>query len=107
MDDPTISPSAGQLSQLESLYLSHHVFLPPKLPQENDSNAQYEDILLEKVVDALHGFSNHVPSQCSGVISTVITTVTRLRAVRGASGDLCAERMSQALKELETQGKNA
>lgn len=85
----------------------HHVFLPPKIPQEDDYSPQFEGVLLEKVVGALDEFSHYAPSQFSGNISTVITMVDRLKDVRGASGDLCAEKLTEALKELEAQGKHA
>jgi len=48
------------LSLAATLYLFHHVVLPPKLPGANDWNAEYEDALLETTVEALQTFSDAV-----------------------------------------------
>ena len=48
------------LSLPATLYLFHHVVLPPKLPGTDDWNAEYEDTLLETTVESLRTFSDDI-----------------------------------------------
>ena len=40
-------------------YLIHHLVLPPKLPQGDDSDPHYERILLRTTIQALQEFQTH------------------------------------------------
>ncbi|KAJ5527297.1 hypothetical protein N7513_011456 [Penicillium frequentans] len=87
----------------ESLYLFHHLFLPPKLPQADDYNARHEHLLLNSVIDALHSFSGYVPTADATVMPGVIEMITRLRQARNSYGEVDEEQLMKCLTELPIQ----
>jgi len=48
------------LSLEATLYLFHHIVLPPKLPHESDWKVEYEDALLDTTVEVLQTFAETV-----------------------------------------------
>ena len=48
------------MSLQATLYLFHHVILPPELPQADDWKAEYEEALLGMTVEALQMFGEAV-----------------------------------------------
>jgi len=44
------------------LFQIHHVFLPPLLPQADDTNVFHEKVLLETVHSALKAFQEYYPT---------------------------------------------
>lgn len=89
-----------------NLYLFHHVFLPPKLPQAADYDHEHERLLLDKVLTALGAFSDHVPAQDAGVVITVIAMLRRLRDISGLHGDGDEATLLRALELLAADGKH-
>lgn len=55
------------LSLEATLYLIHHIILPPKLPQADDSKVEYENALLDTTVEALQTFGESVRNEQSQV----------------------------------------
>lgn len=51
------------LSLEATLYLFHHIVLPPKLPQADDWKVEYEDALLDTTVEALRTFGEAVRNE--------------------------------------------
>ncbi len=51
------------LSLEATLYLFHHVVLPPKLPQADDWKVESEDALLDTTVEALRSFGETVRNE--------------------------------------------
>lgn len=51
------------LSLEVTLYLFHHIILPPELPQESDWKAEYEDALLDTTIEVLHTFAGTVRTE--------------------------------------------
>lgn len=51
------------LSLEATLYLFHHIVLPPKLPQTNDWKVEHEDALLDTTVEALRTFGEAVQKE--------------------------------------------
>lgn len=89
------------------MYLIHHIFLPPKLPQEDDFDSEFETILLDTVIDNLLKFKNCVTSNKS-IIDSVIALVTTLRNVRDSPSNLGAiseEELRNALRDLCKKGE--
>jgi hypothetical protein len=93
-----LSPGARQ-------YLFHHVFLPPKLPQEDDYHAEHECTLLDTVICALQGFKAYLPGQQDQIITSVITMLSHLREILGSCGDVTEKALKRALERLDSQGK--
>ncbi|RJE17275.1 hypothetical protein PHISCL_10388, partial [Aspergillus sclerotialis] len=87
-----------------ALYFFNHIFLPPKLPQAADWNPEYDRLLLDMVIDALIGFSDHVSAEDAGVLTTVITMVRRLRATLSSYGGVDEGALLRALVQLEAEG---
>jgi len=85
-------------------YLFNHVFLPGKLPQEDDHNPAYEIVLLNRVIEALREFQNHVSIQESGICSTIITMITRLRKTYNPYGGVDKFELTKALIDLNSEG---
>ncbi|KAJ9318556.1 hypothetical protein DTO271D3_1218 [Paecilomyces variotii] len=98
------TPTAPALSLEARLYLFHHVFLPPKLPQSDDYDTSCELILLDSVINSLQKFRALVPNQHRQVLGPVITMVARLREIRGSHGDVSEGKLKEALQKLDTEG---
>ena len=88
------------------MYLIHHVFLPPKLPQEDDLDLGYETMLLDITFDSLLKFKGYITSDQSAIIDSVISMVTNLRTVRGSDGAVSEINLGNALRDLWKKGKH-
>ena len=99
------SPTTLVLSPGAGLYLFHHVFLPPKLPQKDDYDTEYELVLLESVIYALGKFKAHVPKCPDRIIASGIEMVSRLRDTHGSHGDVNEKKFKMALEKLGVDGK--
>jgi hypothetical protein len=87
-------------------YLFHHVFLPPKLPQEDDYEAGYDRALLDSVSRALDRFQAHVPPNCENDIASIIVMISRLRNIHGVHGDVSEGIFKTELGKLDMDGKS-
>ncbi|GLA78963.1 hypothetical protein AtubIFM55763_001128 [Aspergillus tubingensis] len=96
--------AAPCLSTKDTIYLLHHVFLPPQLPQEDDYNATHESALLDSVIDALALFQDYSHGQESEVVDSVKAMLTRLRATRDCHGDVNHVELRKALEKLDNAG---
>ena len=97
-----------QKMSLQSLmYLFHHVFLPPQLPQRDDSGGQHDAALLTVVADALEDFGSFGDHQHGIEIEHVRTTITRMLAVhdRHDNGHIVNDRLQATLRDVGDQGK--
>ncbi|KAL4963332.1 uncharacterized protein BDV14DRAFT_201959 [Aspergillus stella-maris] len=94
---PVMSPAA-------LVYLYHHVFLPPKLPQEDDYDPDLDQALLDMVIHALHGFATHLTGFEYEVIKRVTAMITRLKEVHGLQGDVDEVKLKMTLEALEKEG---
>ena len=88
----------------ESLYLLHHLFLPPKIPQTDDYNAEHEYLLLERVIEALVSFKSYVSSADTVILSQIARMMVRLRKTHGPHGNVDEKQLEKVLTELPTQG---
>ncbi|KAL4895588.1 hypothetical protein BDV59DRAFT_211254 [Aspergillus ambiguus] len=100
-------PSTASLPREATLYLLHHVFFPPNIPQEDDYNAGYECILLDTVIQALRGFqqANVSDWEDAAVFTSVISMVYRLRKTCGFHGDMNKAERRKLLQNLDNQGE--
>lgn len=86
-----------------SLYLFHHIFLPPQLPQADNYSLEYGMILLKRVTEALGTFSSHVSSQDTSVITAGTSMMEALKAIYGGKGEVNEKALIDALNQLETK----
>lgn len=85
-------------------YMFHHVFLPPKLPQEDDYDPEYELALLESVIQALERFKTYAIEQQGEILGSIIEMVTRLKDQAGMHGDVIEGKLLQNLQKLNHYG---
>ncbi|TVY81339.1 hypothetical protein LSUE1_G008843 [Lachnellula suecica] len=63
------------------MYLVHHMFLPPKLPQKDDTNVTHQKMLFSTLTAALSQFIKLLPDDMKAVIERVLTMVHNSLAV--------------------------
>ena len=91
------------LSSRALMYLIHHIFLPPKLPQEDDYDSEDESTLLNITLDALRRFQNCVIGDQNGTIGSIIVMITSLISVRhsfASVGAVSERKLESALRDL-------
>lgn len=86
-------------------YLFNHIFLPGKLPQQDDYNPAYENVLLSKVIKALRQFEKYVSTQEADICSAAITAITRLEEIHNHHGGVDGNMLTKALEDLSNEGK--
>lgn len=87
----------GHASHDAISYLINHIFLPPELPQQDDSTHDREAFLVSTVIESLENFvHNGIPDSVKGAIAN-------LRDVL-ASQDVSEKALLRALGQLVEQG---
>ena len=81
------------------------MFLPPKLPQEDDYDPEYELALLDSVIQALKLFETYAPEEQDGIFACVIEMLSRLKSQAGFHGDVNEGKLLQNLQKLSHDGK--
>ena len=88
--------------QLE--YIINHVFLPPKLPHQDDSGVEETNALIKTVLATTNVFQNHLSEQeRSGWISCM-KMMRNMIELKDRSGHLMAEKLQLALREMSEGG---
>ncbi|KAF8860560.1 hypothetical protein BDZ45DRAFT_800719 [Acephala macrosclerotiorum] len=85
-------------------YMIHHVFLPPKLPNEDDFNAEYDTILLDTTINSLLRFKGFITQDQAVIVDCVIAMIMNMRAVRDSNGAVSEEKLADALRDLDKKG---
>ncbi|TVY25882.1 hypothetical protein LHYA1_G005662 [Lachnellula hyalina] len=97
-------------AQKKVVYLIHHIFLPPQLPQKCDFNLEYEKFLLDTTIDALRAFKSHINNTQYGqgaIVDSVVDMVTNMMNVHefdGTIGAISEENLLNALAGLSKTG---
>ncbi|KAI0428953.1 hypothetical protein F5Y09DRAFT_357310 [Xylaria sp. FL1042] len=85
----------------ELLYIFHHLFLPPKLPQHQDYDAEYDRTLISAIIDGLQAWKEYTKpvyrEKADGAISTIRNM---LRAYSPSDGTLNEAVLLSLLAEL-------
>ena len=87
-------------------YIINHIFLPPKLPQKDDSNAAKNASLLVEVLAALESLRAHVSTQERSEWMRCIKMVSNMLDLRDPLGGLAAKKLETTLKEMIDGGTN-
>ncbi len=87
-------------------YIINHVFLPPKLPQNNDNDVTKSAALIEKVLAALRCLQAHIPEQERSEWTTCIEMVGNMLELRDHFGGLVAEKVETKLGKMVDGGTN-
>lgn len=89
------------------MYMIHHMFLPPLLPHEDDSNQEYDTLLVNITINALRKFRECHMEDDHDVIDTVINMVTSMKDVSNTVdeiGTVNEQKLLAALRNLPQQG---
>ncbi len=84
------------------MYQIHHIFLPPKLPQEDDFEASHERDLLKNVLGAMEQFKAYLDD--SVTFEVAISMVRAMIDCRSGSS-LDVKCVSSALQHMRDGGK--
>lgn len=86
-------------------YMFHHVFLPPKLPQRDDSGFAVERRLIERCLTALKSFQKLVAEEEHLPWQSCIKMVSKMLDMRKNNGELSAEAVDKCLENLMDGGR--
>lgn len=100
MAEPVLNdPSSGlSLQMLE--YIFHHVFLPPKLPNGDDTSPAKEIRLINLVRDCLIGFLPEVDLSYHEAIKSAAALMKNTHTARGFDGYLQEDGVRAVLKQI-------
>jgi hypothetical protein len=85
-------------------YIVSHVFLPPRLPQEDDYDADKSAKLIEEVHKSLVEFLPYVPELEHSKWNVCVKMIDNMRVIHGASGGLSAECLENMLGSMSHDG---
>lgn len=88
------------LAAAATAYITHHVVLPPQLPQSDDYDAAHERALIEMTIHALEDMKSNVNSEHITTVEFVIATVKNLRDSRDAYGNVSEVQLGGLLAKL-------
>jgi len=102
---------SGTLSKMLPLgvvtYLINHIFLPPKLPQEDDLSFEYESAMLDTVIDCLSKFKGHIGGYNidAAAAAAMMFNLRDVRDNHSISGAVNEKKLRETLGSLYEQGK--
>jgi hypothetical protein len=86
-------------------YLIHHVVLPPKLPQDDDYQANHERHLVESALNALHALQDKVQGlEAKDVVASGIMSLEYLRKSRDEHGNLSERQLTEVFRNIAFDG---
>lgn len=88
---------------MELTYTFHHVFLPPRLPQKDDSSFAHDMSLVKGVLEALIAFDEH---QDSPQLQSCVKMLRCMIDMRDSAA-LLESRLDKALISMESGGRTA
>lgn len=81
-------------------YFARHLFLPPRLPEEDDSTASYDNALLRLVQQALANFFHQLDSEPNQISRIMTSAISHLVNLRDSDGSLHGPKLAEALESL-------
>jgi hypothetical protein len=87
-------------------YIINHVFLPPKLPQKNDSDNGKGTSLIEELLAALRLFQAYIPEQERSEWIPCIKMVGNMLELQDQFGGLVVDKVETRLRKLMDGGTN-
>ena len=85
-------------------HIVNHVFLPPKLPQKDDSDTTKSTSLIEELLTALRLFQAHILKQERSEWIPCIKMVSGMLELRNPFGGLVTEKVESALRTMMDGG---
>lgn len=87
-------------------FIINHVFLPPKLPQKDDSDDTKSASFIEELRAALRSLQAHIPEQERSEWIPCIKMIGNMLELRDHFGGLVAERVETTLRRMIDGGTN-
>lgn len=87
-------------------YLINHIFLPPKLPGEDDYEPKHEKSLLELLSEALSAYKSHIPVDQDDAVNSIASMIDRTKDVHDYHGHVNSSKLKSRLHELCEQGES-
>lgn len=91
-------------------YAIRHTFLPPKLPNGDDSNPEHEQTLLRIVLHSLRAFSDCVDHESRDAVVAATAMINSLEKIHGTVGShltVGEQPLREALEALPKKGELA
>ena len=85
-------------------YIINHVFLPPKLPQKDDSSPSRDAALAEALLEGLEAFHDLLPGPEQPQWSPLIRMIRQVLSMRDPRGGLATECVEDALEKMVGRG---
>ncbi|KAH8798597.1 hypothetical protein F5884DRAFT_687263 [Xylogone sp. PMI_703] len=92
--------ASSSISVHDLHYIINHVFLPPKLPQKDDTNVRQEYILLEECEIALNSFQRYASPNEWRKLATCSRMIRKMREMRNLSGELTMDGVGDSLQSM-------
>ncbi len=95
----TMEPSHDQL-----MFLIHRVFLPPQLPEKNDFQLGYENVMINIMIDSLQalGESSATRRNCFAMLKTMFINARQVHD--SLTGDILEDELLWALERIGGEG---
>lgn len=90
----------ASFSRNELDFFINHLFMPPKLPQEDDFDNDLDEALIRLVTETLDGFGADLPSQQQVAVRHVSLAIKQLASSRDVDGAVEETKLLKALQEL-------
>lgn len=87
-------------SRSEVEFFVNHLFLPPQLPHQDDTNDDLDEALLRLVTVALAAFRADVPSHQRAAVDRVISSIQWLAGLRDGKEAVSEAKLLEALEKL-------
>jgi hypothetical protein len=97
-------PPLRQLSDETLDFFFHHLFLPPKLPGEDDASPIVEQHLIRFVLDCLRLFSANSEPQRRPAVHAAIELMENMERTMNDQGHIHSGGMRQVLERLGSTG---
>ncbi|ELQ36795.1 hypothetical protein OOU_Y34scaffold00639g1, partial [Pyricularia oryzae Y34] len=95
------------MSKTSFMYMVNHVFLPPKLPEGDDSDPTNSSTLQSTVLRITEKFEDFVPSAKHGLVRSAVAMIRRMVQAQDQNGNVNYIRLEGVLQELSHSGPGA
>jgi hypothetical protein len=86
-------------------YVINHIFLPPRLPSEDDFDPHSENFILRMLHDSLQMYRGIVHLDERHAVDSVLAMITNMESAHDNNLALTCSKLITAMKNLSCQGK--
>src|SRR3569833_3396111 len=92
-------------SERKLLYLIHHIFLPPKTPQEDDTDLTLEKALVSEILCSLEQFQASLEDPRPPAIDTCLEMLRRMQKQQKNKKKHNPKQQKNQIEKLQNTGK--